>query len=349
MSAQTLANRAVWATLAADTPDTVTVAQAAGAVAVINDVGTADLWVLVGSGTAAPHGPDSHRVPAGTWRAFTVPRARGQRLSIVGSGNTYGVEHLEAMPEPDRGSNTPTGSSGGGGGGGGGGGSSTLAAQTITASAVTGPVSIDGVGHLTVNLDEDLNLSFTFPNGYHGLELVVIQKSGGAHTLTLNQVDKYTGGVPPVLPVDVDAEAVWFLSSPDGGTTVTLYHGQDIKEAQWSDDPTVSAAVAWGTLVPLSRAGRFLSTRMTCVTVGAGAACEGDVRIGTGPAGAASTVFTTTANRPKITAGQLVGSAVSVYDVPTFVAGQYLQAGVVVAGGTPPKGVAIIQRWIEAG
>jgi hypothetical protein len=100
--------------LAGSAVDVVTITDPGAAVAVINRGGADSLWVSFTTTSPTVEGADCFPIPAGTWRAFTVPRARGVVVAVVGSGNDYGLELLETLPEPDR-STTAGGGTGGGG------------------------------------------------------------------------------------------------------------------------------------------------------------------------------------------------------------------------------------------
>lgn len=342
MTARTLANQSVWPTLTGTDPDVVTVQVPSAAVEVSNRIGTADVWVSFGATTPGAAAADNHPVPAGTYRVFQVPRARDQVVNVVGDGNTYGVVALATMPTVDRGPIVP--GTGGGGGGGGGGTDTALAAVTITASAVAGAVNLSGIGWLTINMDADLTLDLVWPNGYHGVLVHEVQDGTGGHALTINGVDRYTNGIQPLHDLNAAGETDFYLDSPDGGTTVTMRHGQDIKTETWSDAPGQSLTTGLSSRFPINKRSKLLSAKLTAATAGAGADAVMDLNLN-----GVSVWATNQANRVKLTAGQTNGTAQGNFDTAVMASGDTLQWEVDAAGGTPPKGVAAIVRYIEVG
>jgi hypothetical protein len=149
------------------------------------------------------------------------------------------------------------------------------------------------------------------------------QDATGSRAVTFTNTITYPSGTyAPVTPTPANSVWQWVVWTPDGGTTLYMDHGQPIRNRR----VYISGALANGTATVPHRVkvdSRIVEVTPSVRVTPSGGTLLADLNRGAGN-GAASSLYTTQANRPSVAAGSLTNGSVTLPDSTLLAPNDYL-------------------------
>lgn len=208
-------------------------------------------------------------------------------------------------------------------------------------------VSVENYSDIVLTLGGNLaNLAITWKSGVdcQAVTFHVKQDATGGRTLSFGAsvVDTWPFGQEPIIDPTADARTTFTLVTYNAGTTVHGYHSQVVKELKFSFPPgeaTVLDAVS--NFARISRPHRFLRAWCDANSAPTDEEVVDILQNGT------SIWASNASDRPRVAAGQTVGTETSTFTTSTGSAGARYQAKVVTAATADGEGLTVTVEYLE--